>query len=265
MSAVSDEIPRPVRVVFPVQVAFSGATFKISEFTANLSVGGIFLLTDHDVAPGTRGTLTFRISQWEDPFTVDAEVVRVDPGDDARPAGLGIQFLDLGPTEIRRLRRLVDGIRDGSVSEAIRRSIREEKRDLLEDLRRRPMDQKVIFALSAERKEIDALIRDGVPAVVIRLLDNPRLTAVQVKQVLRDPRMNTRILIAVRREHKWMNDEENRFLFCIHPHAPLQDALNLLNQLSVERLKAIQANGALKQQLRGKAGLLLTQKRKSRF
>jgi len=31
MSVVSDEIPRPVRVVFPVQVAFSGATFKISE------------------------------------------------------------------------------------------------------------------------------------------------------------------------------------------------------------------------------------------
>ena len=177
----------------------------------------------------------------------------------------GIQFLDPGPTDIRRLRRLVDGIRDGSVSEAIRRSIREENRDVLEELRRRPMDQKVIFALSAERKEIDALIRDGVPTVVIRLLSNPRLTAVQVKQVLRDARMNTRVLIAVRRERKWMNDEENRFLFCIHPHAPLQDALNLLNQLSVERLKAIQANGALKQPLRAKAGLLITQKRGKGF
>jgi len=265
MSVVSDEVPRPVRVVFPVQVAFSGEAFKISEFTANLSVGGIFLLTEHKVDPGTRGTLTFRISQWDDTFTLDAEVVRVDPGDGERPAGLGIQFLDLGPIDVRRLRRLVDGIRDGSVSQAIRRSIREEKRELLEELRRRPMDQKVIFALSAERLEIDALIRDGVPAVVIRLLHNPRLTVIQVKQVLRDTRMNTRVLIAVRREHKWMNDEENRFLFCVHPHAPLQEALNLLNQLSIERLKAIQANGALKQQLRAKAGLLLSQKRKTGF
>jgi hypothetical protein len=127
------------------------------------------------------------------------------------------------------------------------------------------MDQKVIFALSAESREIDALIRDGVPAVTIRLLANPRLRVSHVKQILRDARMNTRVLIALRREQKWMNDEENRFLFCIHPHAPLQDALNLLNQLSVERLKTIQANGVLKQQLRAKASLLLSQRRKPGF
>ena len=38
-------LDRPVRVVFPIRVSFSGDTFLIKEFTANLSVGGIFLLT----------------------------------------------------------------------------------------------------------------------------------------------------------------------------------------------------------------------------
>ena len=52
-------IPRPVRVVFPVEVCFAGETFQINEFTANLSVGGIFQPTDRLVPSRTQGTLTF--------------------------------------------------------------------------------------------------------------------------------------------------------------------------------------------------------------
>ncbi len=260
---VSNEIPRPVRVVFPVRVSFSGAAFEISEFTANLSVGGIFLPTRNEIPPSTTGTLTFRISQWDEPFTVRAEVVWVARPTEKQPAGLGLQFIDLTDRDNKRLQRLVDGIRDGSVAQAIRRSIREESKDMLKELRRRPMDQKVIFALSAAGEEIDALIRDGVPAVVIRLLQNPRVGANHVKKVLRDPRMNTRVLIEVGREPKWMQDEESRYLFCVHPNAPLQEALNVLDQISPARLKAIQANGMVKQQLRSKAGLLLSQRRRS--
>ena len=48
---------------------------NVDEFTANLSVGGIFLPTEHALPERARGTLTFRISQWEQPFTVEAEVV----------------------------------------------------------------------------------------------------------------------------------------------------------------------------------------------
>ena len=262
-SVASKEIPRPVRVVFPVQVAFSGADFEISEFTVNLSVGGIFLPTENVIPSATSGTLTFRISQWDQPFTVKAEVVWVATPTEEQPAGVGLQFIDLTNTDRKRLQRLVDGIRDGSVAQAIRRSIREESTDLLKELRRRPMDQKVIFALSAAGEEIDALIRDGVPAVVIRLLQNPRLNDFHVKKILRNPRMNTRVLIDVRREVRWMKDEENRYLFCVHPHAPLQEALNLLSRMSAARLKAIQANSAIKQQIRSKAGLLLSQRGRS--
>jgi len=250
--------PRPVRVVFPVEVAFEAATFKLREFTANLSVGGIFLPTDHAVPPGTRGSLTFRISQWEDPFTVQAEVVRVHPPgqDEEVVEGLGIQFIDLTPLDRRRLERLVSGLRDGSVVEAIRRSIRETGRDLLQELRRRSADQKVMFALVANGLEIDALIRDGQPAAIQRLFDNPRLTEAHIKKLLRDPRVMLRALMALERNTRWKTwsrDVEVRTLFCMHPRSPLASALRMLQGLPRPNLEAIQQNNNVRPQVRNKA------------
>ena len=89
---------RPVRVRFPVDVGFCGAQFQLREFTANLSVGGAFLPTDWEIPVGSVGKLTFRISQWEAPFTVEAQVVRCFRKDEEAhgyPSGVGIQFVDL--------------------------------------------------------------------------------------------------------------------------------------------------------------------------
>ena len=145
MTVVRAELTdRPVRVSVPVRVTFSGNAFLIKEFTANLSVGGIFLQTDNVVETGVEGQLTFRGSQWERPFTIRAVVVRVVPPDSGSKLtpGLGLQFLDIDDASHKSLQRLVDGIQDGSVVEAIRRSIREgTSRNLLEEIRRRPIDQ----------------------------------------------------------------------------------------------------------------------------
>ena len=118
-------IPRPVRLAFPLQASFAGHRFEIDEFTADLSEGGIFLPTERIITPLTRGTLTFRSSTWEQPFTVQAEVVWNSPTPtETHPAGIGLQFVDLAERDKLRLRRLVDGIQDGSVVEALRRRIR---------------------------------------------------------------------------------------------------------------------------------------------
>ena len=55
------------------------------------------------------------------------------------------------------------------MSESIRRSIREGGSNLLDELRGRPADQKVMFAVSANCTEIDALRTIIVP-VAKRLL-----------------------------------------------------------------------------------------------
>jgi uncharacterized protein (TIGR02266 family) len=251
---------RPVRVSVPVRVTFSGSTFLIKEFTANLSVGGVFLITDHVVEPGVEGQLTFRGSQWDRPFTVRAIVVRaVPPGPDSRATpGLGLQFLQLDEISRQSLQRLVDGIQDGSVVEAIRRSIREGRsRNLLEEIRRRPIDQRLMLALQAAGEEIDALIRDGNAVVIERLMENPRLSVRHLRVISRDPRMPAKTMIAVGRQDRWINDEEVRFNFCSHRQAPLPEVLRKLPELSIARLQQMSKNANLRPQVQAKARELL--------
>ncbi len=253
-------IPRPVRVTFPVKVAFEGETFQIEEFTANLSVGGLFLPTDRAVPPRTQGTLTFRVCQWEEPFTVRAEVVRsVSPGGDAQqhPPGLGIMFIDLADPDRRRLARLVEGVRDGSVAQTIRREIREANGNLGQELRRRSADQKVIFAVSANGEEINALIRDANPAVVQRLLDNPRLNTRHLCMILRNPRTSTKIMLTIRRTRKWLVEGEIVALFCAHPNAPVEGLPQVMKRLSRTRLATLERNPSLRAPVRAMAKQLL--------
>jgi uncharacterized protein (TIGR02266 family) len=256
MTVVRAELnDRPVRVTVPVRVTFSGGTFLIREFTANLSVGGVFLQTENMVEPGVEGELTFRGSQWETPFAIRALVVRAVPPDAAskQAPGLGIQFLEMDDAIRKKLQRLVDGIQDGSVVQAIRRSIREGgSRSLLEEIRRRPIDQRLMLALQASGEEIDALIQDGNAVVLERLMDNPRMSVRHARKISRDPRLRTQTLMALRRQDRWFNDEEVRCNFCAHRNAPLADVLRSLSQLPRGRLQQMARNANLRPQVLAK-------------
>lgn len=257
------ELPdRPVRVSVPVRVEFSGDRFLITEFTANLSEGGLFLPTEHTVEPGARGRMTFRLTQWDEPFTVEAEVVRVEsPGQDTERRGLGIRFVDLDPKHLEQLRRLVDGLLGGSMVEAIRRSIRESTRNMETELRRRPTDQKVMLANCARENEIEALIRDGHPTVLQRLLKNPRLRLPHVRSIVRDPRVPTRMLLDVKKCRQWFADEEVRFLFCRHSRAPFHETRTILQTLSIPKLQILGTDMNLLPQVRLRAREILRTKR----
>ena len=242
---------RPVRVIFPIRVSFAGETFVIDEFTGNLSVVGLFLPTTRVIPAGTRGSLTFRISRWEQPFTVEGEVVRSEPPGsetESRPSGLGIQFVNLDRLHLERLGRLIHGLRDGSVSEAIRRVLREEKRTLGQELRRRTTDEKVMFAMSARGEEIEVLIRDGNAAAILRLFQNPHLSVANVRSILRDSGLPARVL-AVVNSPRWLVDEESRMLYCVHPNVPVQEALAILPRLSRKTLLTLEGRPNLRVQL----------------
>ena len=243
--------PRPVRVAFPVQVRFEGLNFHVEEFTANLSVGGIFLPPDESIPVRTRGSLTFRLSQWDEPFTVEAEVVW------GADEGVGLMFVDLSDDHRRRLERLVGGIRDGSVTEAIRRSLTRPGTSLQSELRRRPTDQKVMFAVAAWNTEIDALIQDGCQAAILRVLANPRLHLRQVHRILKDPRSQATVLLKIFREQRWMRDHRTRMYFCLHPQAPIEKIEGILPRLPLTALRQIAGNQALRQPVADRARQLL--------
>jgi uncharacterized protein (TIGR02266 family) len=256
-------IPRPVRVAFPVEVEFEGTGFKIDEFTANLSMGGIFLPADKPIPVRTEGSLTFRLSQWEEPFTVKAEVVWSAPPADLpsdQPRGLGLMFIDLSAGHKAKLEKLIAGIQDGSVTEAIRRSLPSPGTGLLKELRKRPTDQKVMFALSATGQEIDAVIQEGSPAAVQRLLQNPRIQMRHVQKVLRDSRTPVAILLDIYKEQRWMKDSVVRTLFCAHPFTPIEKVMEFLPALPLPGIKTLARNRNLRRQILEKVDQLLKAK-----
>jgi len=246
-------VERQIRVAIAVRAQFAGETFLVREFTANLSIGGLFLCTEQEIATRTRGILTFQHSQWDHPFEVEAEVVHVVPAGHAHPQGLGVQFVELEEADLKRLDRLVQGLNRGSISESIRHAAREQGGDLLRELRRRPTSQKVTFAAGAKPLEIDALIRDGNPSVIAQLLDNPHLNRPHVRAILRDPRVTVAVVSTIGRTTQWMTDQECRISFCKHPNAPLQDVLNQLKRVKVSDLEMLSRNANLREQVRQRA------------
>jgi len=250
----SRDQPRPHRVAIPILVSFSSASFAARDFTLNLSEGGMFLNTETLCSVGTRGTMTFRVSSFDDPFTLQAEVVRTAPtGDPDKPAGLGLKFLELTEQDAERLRELVGGTRDGSVVRAIRRSIQEGTRTLEQELRRRPADQKMMLALHARDKEITALIRDGNPSVAARLLECPRLTIIHVQSMMRNMSLPTQVLSLIRKNRKWLLNEEARWLFCVHINAMVSEVLSEMQLLPVPRLAALACNLQVRTAIRSRA------------
>lgn len=244
---------RHERVHLPVLVSFSSDAYAVRQFTLDLSEGGIFLPTEKLCEVGTRGKLKFRTSQFEEPFTLEAEVVRVVPADGDRAAGVGMQFVSLTDEQRALLQKLVSGVASGSIVHAIRESLKSNARTLGAELRKRPTDQKMMLAVQANGEEITALLRDGNPSVLARLLDCPRLTAGHVILMLKNPNLPTRVLSAIKKDRKWISNQEIRYRFCTHSNALLGEAVEQLRMLPPDRLKAISREGRVRAQIKSKA------------
>ena len=85
-----------------------------SGLTMNMSEGGLFIAT-HNVAPvGTMLVLNMVLPFEEDPIVALAEVRWTRPfnGNNDVPPGLGLQFVDLDPIALAKVRRFVKTIRE---------------------------------------------------------------------------------------------------------------------------------------------------------
>jgi hypothetical protein len=250
---------RALRVKAPVMLSFQAGPYAVREYATNISESGAFLPTARACEPGLQGTVTFKGSQFDQPLALEARVARVALEADASggtQAGLGLQFVDPTDGDLARLRKLVEGVRSGTVVEAIRRSIRESGETLAQVLRARPADQKMMLALTATGEEITALIRDGHPSVLMRLLECPRVNPTHVVTMLRNPNLSTRVLSAIKRHSKFLANQEVRFLFAAHQNAMLAEAMEQLKFLPPDRLRRIGAMPQVKTQVRSRANEL---------
>jgi uncharacterized protein (TIGR02266 family) len=261
-------VPRPVRVTVPVLVSLKSDTYTVREVTLNLSERGIFLLTEKVCDLGTVCTMTFRATQFEEPFRLKGEVVRrVLAGEETngqRP-GLGIRFLDTSDEDAERLRSLVEGVKSGSVVQAIRNSLKQSGRNPEHELRSRPTSQKLMLAICATESEIRALVRDANPIVLLRMMDNPKVQVSHVTEMLRNRGLPAQVLAAVAGEKRWIANEAVRWLFCTHPAAMLRDVLSEMGRLSPSRLSRLSTDRTVRPQVRMKAADLIKKRGRRSF
>lgn len=97
----------PIRVL----VEYQALSDFLEDYTANLSIGGMFIQTDTPLDLGTRFRLRFAVPGRKKPIETVGEVrwsVSRDQAGAMNP-GMGVQFDALAPPELRALQRLIDG------------------------------------------------------------------------------------------------------------------------------------------------------------
>lgn len=76
-------------------------------FTKDLSIGGVFLMSDREVPIGTIVNLELAISGVKELISIRGKVVRIEKKE-GKVLGLGIQFLDVDDDVGRNIRKLLD-------------------------------------------------------------------------------------------------------------------------------------------------------------
>jgi len=86
---------------------------KLTDYSVNISTGGLFLETTHPLSPGTPLTLAIKLPERELPLRCSAQVAWVNEQENPQktelPVGVGLQFIDLSLDDLHLIR---DFLRD---------------------------------------------------------------------------------------------------------------------------------------------------------
>lgn len=103
------EVERRVesRVPIRVLVEYEKVDDFLADYSSNLSLGGMFIQTDDPLAVGTRFRLRLRLPDRPKPVEAYAEVRWVVPTGGRGTAGMGVQFEDLAPADLKAVEQLL--------------------------------------------------------------------------------------------------------------------------------------------------------------
>jgi type IV pilus assembly protein PilZ len=94
------------RVPIRVKVEYERLDDFLDDYTANVSLGGMFVRSDVPLPIGTRFRLRFRVPGRDKPVETFGTVTWVVPEDHGGlVAGMGLKFDDLAPTDRRAVER----------------------------------------------------------------------------------------------------------------------------------------------------------------
>lgn len=119
---------RAPRVPIEVRVEYKRINAFISDFTRDISSGGLFIRTSEPLAVGTEAMFTLAIPRMERPVTLKGRVQRVIPSDDAAEMGMGIELMFDDDAERAALKRVVDTLMIEHLGDALYRRLVEAQR-----------------------------------------------------------------------------------------------------------------------------------------
>jgi hypothetical protein len=201
------------------------------EYRANLSVGGLRLLTAEPVALNTMLLVTLR-GPWGGEAHVRATVVAALPG--------GIALAIDGNADENLARLLA-----GSVSEpeASPDEATDKKENVWDRIRGLSQVQKMLLAVKADRTERAMLLQDNDPRVLLSVLRNPRITVDEVARLAKSTFLNHQIADVIVKTGHWMASLDVRLALIRNAKTPPAFALRILPTLPDAEVRAIARAG----------------------
>lgn len=84
------------RIDTSIKVNFDNGMESFTEFTLNLSLGGLYIKTIRPLAMDSVITVDFKLPGFEHTFSINGKIVwRKTEGTGEEPPGMGIEFMDL--------------------------------------------------------------------------------------------------------------------------------------------------------------------------
>ena len=102
---------RSSRTPLSVRVSYATVDALFSEFTRNVNEGGMFVATETPPELDTRVTLKFQLPGSEEPIQASGRVAWIQSAEGDEPAGMGIEFEELGGKARARIDELVRELR----------------------------------------------------------------------------------------------------------------------------------------------------------
>jgi len=95
------------RLPIRVEVEYSTTGDFLLDYTANISLGGVFIQTDHPLELGTRFRLRLHLPHRKRPLETLAEVCWTQEPDDILVGGMGVRFDGLSGADRRAVERMM--------------------------------------------------------------------------------------------------------------------------------------------------------------
>jgi type IV pilus assembly protein PilZ len=105
---------RTERAELIVRVDYATVDELFSEFTRDINEGGLFIETAKPRPAGTEVRMQFHLPGSDEILQTIGRVVRITPGDEESPPGMGIEFDDLTTEDRQKINEIIRSLRIGT-------------------------------------------------------------------------------------------------------------------------------------------------------